>query len=205
MTRFLMTTARTRRLESPHDTQNRVCYPLDVRPTRWFLPLFCLLALLAAPSARGQAPGSLESGFDPNVAGFSVTSVNGTAVQTDRRMILNGGFTNVGEMYRPYLARVYPDGSLDTGFSTNVVGGSVNGVAVQTDGKILLGGSFYKVGSVYRYRMARLLTNGSLDTTFNASADSAVFCLATQPDGKILVGGEFFAINGIRRWCIARV
>src|SRR5207253_1701889 len=97
--------------------------------------------------ARLNANATLDSSFD------SASSASGTvyalALQPDGRLLLGGAFTNVNGLPRYGIARLNPDGSLDTAFApgTGVQGNShglqatVRAIAVQTNGQILIGGS----------------------------------------------------------------
>ena len=60
-------------------------------------------------------------------------------MQADGKILIGGGFTTIGGVARNYIARLNPDGSLDTGFNPNA-NDYVYSIAVQADGKILIGG-----------------------------------------------------------------
>src|SRR5262249_21149106 len=68
--------------------------------------------------ARLNADGSLDNTFAPGVSwplsgcggGVGVLSV---ALQSDGKILIGGGFTNVGGFTRKGLARLDPDGSVD--------------------------------------------------------------------------------------------
>ena len=137
---------------------------LKVRPSlRWLWIGSAVLGALALPfgatatpqQATGTPVSSID-GFNPNTNG-TVTAV---AHQADGRIIIGGTFTQIQPatgtfFWRNHLARLNPDGSVDTTFDpnlTNVTAGAVNNAAiavysivVQPDGKILVGGSFNTV------------------------------------------------------------
>lgn len=127
--------------------------------------------------------------------------VYSAAVQPDGKIVL-GGYT--GDNYSRTLSkgvwRINSDGSLDTGFDTQIAAlESVGTIALQTDGKILIGGGMTAVNGVFRTRIARLNTDGSLDNSFNPTPGSPgvyVNKIVVQPDGNILVGGNFGSVNG---------
>ena len=105
------------------------------------LLLFSIVVLLAgsAIAVRGQ---SGLTGFDPN-ANIEVLTV---VVQPDGNILLGGGFSTLSPnggaaVTRNRIARVNPDGTLDTNFNPNA-NFDVNTIAVQADGKILVGGVF---------------------------------------------------------------
>ena len=105
------------------------------------LVLFSVAALLAGGVAPVPGQSALD-GFDPNANG----SVSVVVVQPDGKILLGGGFTtlapNGGAMVtRNRIARLNPDGTLDTAFNPNA-DDFVDAIAVQADGKILVGGWF---------------------------------------------------------------
>ena len=105
---------------------------------------------------------------------------------------------------RNYIARLNPDGTLDTAFNPNAAGNPipfVSAIAVQADGKILVGGNFTSIGGQTRNKIARLdATTGQADS-FNPTVggNGFVWTIVVQADGKILVGGEFSTIGGQTR------
>jgi uncharacterized delta-60 repeat protein len=158
--------------------------------------------------ARLNPSGSLDAGFNPNVSGvlFSIASI---AVQADGKILIGGNFATIGGVGRINIARLNPDGSLDTTFNPNA-NGYVISIAVQADGKILIGGKFTTIGGVARNHIARLNPDGSLDTGFNPNVSGGkyytdVYSVAVQADGKILIGGNFTTIGGVGRNYIARL
>ncbi len=166
--------------------------------------------------ARLNGDGSLESpgGFNigTGVAGGLSGSVLGLAVQPDGKIVLGGYFTSVGGQPRKNIARLNPDGSVESTATFNPGAGPndlVYCLAVQPDGKVLLGGSFTTVDGQPRGNIARLHADGTLESTatFNpgTGANSVVFSLAVQADGKILLGGFFTTVNGQPRGNIARL
>ncbi len=156
--------------------------------------------------ARLNPDGSLDTTFlSTNITNHGVL---GIAVQADGKIVIGGYFTTVNGASRNRIARLNPDGSLDTAFAPSGVDSDVYAVAVQADGKIIIGGKFSAVNTTSRSTIARLQANGSLDTTFSTrnNSPSDVYELGVQPDGKILVGGGFFYANGsVQRGHIARL
>ncbi len=126
------------------------------------------------------------------------------AVQGDGKILIGGYFEKVNDVTRNHIARLNPDGSLDTSFNPNI-NGRVDAIAIQPDGKILVGGYFQKIGTVTRNFIARLNENGSVDTAFDPNTNAAVYAILIQPDGKILVGGAFTSIDSTPRTRIARL
>ena len=117
---------------------------------------------------------------------------------------MGGSFTTLGGQPRTNLARLNPNGTLDTGFNPGANGG-VSSLAVQADGKILVGGNFIVLGGQTRHFIGRLNADGTLDDTFNPNAIADVYAFALQTDGKILAGGRFTTIGWQTRNHIARL
>ncbi len=153
-----------------------------------------LLFLLLAAVVRGQ---SALDGFDPNANG----PVNVVVVQPDGKILLGGAFTtfspNGGVLVtRNRIARLNPDGTLDSAFNPNA-NGTVFTIAVQADGKILAGGQFTGIGGQTRNYFARLDAITGLADSFDPDANNPVNSIVVQSDGNILAGGQFNGANSI--------
>src|SRR5207248_2984893 len=136
--------------------------------------------------------------------------VNALALQPDGKVLIGGGFSNVGFLGRNRIARLNSDGSLDAAFLDGLAGANntINSIALQPDGKVLIGGLFTSVNGVGRNRIARLTSDGSIDTTFQngmSGANSSVFSIALQPDGNVVIGGDLTIINGVASDKVARL
>ncbi len=165
---------------------------------------------------RLNEDGTFDSTFRMAPSGVNGI-VNALTIQNDGKILLGGKFTGVDGGSRTNIARLNADGTLDTGFLTNLLGANdeVNAVALQADGKVILGGEFTRINGTLRYGIARLNTNGTLDDTFlnklsgpkNApgAGPTAVYALAVQPDGNIIVAGQFTRMNDIPCSNIARL
>jgi uncharacterized delta-60 repeat protein len=128
------------------------------------------------------------------------------ALQPDGRILIGGRFEDFGNPTRNYLARLEPNGSLDTTFlpAPDLI---VFGIGLQANGHILVGGGFTSINGLPRPRIARLNPDGSVDTRFDPGAgpNGVVFAVALQPDGRVLLGGAFTAIGGTPRNRLARL
>jgi len=156
--------------------------------------------------ARLNADGSLDPTFNPGTGASS--NVKTTAIQSDGKIIIGGGFSTYNGISRNYIARLNTDGSLDTTFNVGTGANSlVLTTAIQSDGKIIMGGYFTSYNGTARKYIARLNTDGSLDATFNpgTGANNDVQTIAIQGDGKIIIGGEFTSYNGTAINRIARL
>lgn len=158
--------------------------------------------------SAGAQPGTLDPTFGVNgkaqvaIAG-SYCDAQAIAEQADGKLVLAGatpGFT--------MLARLLPDGAVDTGFGTNGVvltdldesNDFLNCVAVEPSGRIVAGGVRFNNASDGVAVVMRHLSNGAPDNSFGTngvvslvitgSSDSYVRGLALQPDGKTVLLGE---------------
>ncbi len=150
--------------------------------------------------------GSVDAGFNSALAPNG--AVHTILVMTDGSAIIGGDFTTINGVLRNRLARITPDGNLDTTFDTGAgADGSVRALALQADGRILVGGAFANLNNVPANRIGRLLGNGAVDTTFNTGvgANDIVATIAVQNDTRILLGGEFTACNGVTRHRLTRL
>ena len=156
--------------------------------------------------ARLNTDGSLDPSF--NLGTGTDSLIFSVEVQGDGKVLIGGPFTLVNGVSRNRIARLNPDGSLDSSFNPGTGADStVNAVAVQGDGKIVIGGAFTIVNGVARNRIARLNADGSLDVGFNpgTGADLEINVVAVQADGKVLIAGAFTRIGGISRKFFARL
>lgn len=162
--------------------------------------------------ARLNADGSLDTNFDPGTgagAPWPSVAVFSTAVQADGKILIGGAFTSYDGTGRNCIARLNPDGSLDTSFDPGTgANNSVRSIAVQSDGKIVIVGNFSSYDGTGRNRIARLNTDGSLDTSFDPGSGVngiVVYAATLQADGKIIISGTFSTYNGVGRNNIARL
>ncbi len=162
--------------------------------------------VLLRPGNPAQAT-ILDPTFDPGTAtgGALVETV---LLQPDGKILICGPFTSFNGTDKAYVARLNPDGSVDSSFTAHA-DYWVRHMALQPDGKIVIGGFFKSVEGESRNLIARLNPDGSLDRTFNpgvgaggtltvsitGNADPFVFAVAVQGDGKILMTGNFTTYN----------
>jgi uncharacterized delta-60 repeat protein len=131
------------------------------------------------------------------------------AVQPDGKIVVAGKTTGAGAGAFA-VARLMPNGSLDTTFGTEgvtetVVGNTVHSLSalvLQPDGKILAAGHTRIVGD--DFAVLRYLANGALDATFGtggvvltdfSSADNAR-AMVLMADGRLVVAGATLAGTG---------
>ena len=182
-----------------------------------------LLTLTVSPSVTLAADGVSDNSFDSD--GIKAIDFSGgpngdfggaVVVQPDGKILMGGSTSGHFEFA---LARMNPDGTLDTSFSSdglqtnNLVSSTdeIVALALQPDGKIVAGG-IAVVGGNLGYIVARYLSNGTLDTTFNGTGFTTINPtsgtdyaedLILQPDGKILIVGN--AANSSTDIAVARL
>jgi uncharacterized delta-60 repeat protein len=88
--------------------------------------------------ARLNSDGSIDLTFNPAPSG----GVYAIAQQSDGKLVVAGGFTNIAGYTRSYIARIQADGTIDPNPFDPEANGTVYAVALQSDGKILIGGGF---------------------------------------------------------------
>lgn len=148
--------------------------------------------------ARLNPNGVLDSEFNLNPNNV----VSALAIQRDGKILMGGHFTTLSPpkesgavTNRGRLARLNPDGSVDTEFYPSFAGG-VTAISLAPDGSIFTVGNFTSVwtrgtGEVAHGYTAKLNPDGTLDVDYKPLFNSAVNCIAFQSDGKLVVGGQF--------------
>ena len=128
----------------------------------------------------------------------------------DGSWFVGGSFSIFESQNQGRLAKLDPDGILDTAYLTPGVGfdNSVYKLIPLVDNKTMAFGSFTHFNGVNTPRIARLLEDGTLDRIFNSSAAGAnniVRSAVIQQDGKIVIAGSFTSYNGIIANRITRI
>lgn len=157
--------------------------------------------------ARLNADGSLDTSFVPPSEGSNNFSVFALLPLPDGKILIGGNFSMYGGVKRNRIARLYPDGALDTTWSPVGANMSVSGLALQPDGKILVSGGFSSFNGGGHKGIVRLHADGSTDLTFQPTTNNSlsITSFAIQPDNKIVIGGGFSYINDIPRRGIGRL
>jgi uncharacterized delta-60 repeat protein len=151
--------------------------------------------------ARLNPDGSLEAPATFNPGTGSQSTIQSVTIQDDGKILIAGAFVKIDGQFRNRIARLLPNGALES-LSTFDPGPGpdqiVHCVTLQPDGKILIGGEFLTVNSQRRRGIARLLPDGSLDPSFNPASifGGWVRTIALQSDGKILIGGDGLSFQG---------
>lgn len=161
-----------------------------------------------------QPNGTIDASFGSNSGptdGYFSTGIYKTFVLSDGKIYVFGDFANYNGVARNSVARLHPDGSLDSFFNPSTdLYELYYAMDVQPDGKVVLGGNFTTFNGVPTNRIARLNQNGAVDNTFNSGTgftgwNASVGTIAIQTDGKIIVGGRFTNYNGTPKNNIVRL
>lgn len=164
---------------------------------------FALALLLAAfaPAATAQFPAPLAS---PDVELTEPTFTRALARLPDGKLVVAGLYLRVNGQQRSFVARLLPDGSLDTSWNP-APNNAVTGLYVDALGRLYVGGSFSRIAGQARTRVARFAPDGTLDTAWTVSANNAVNAFAPGLPGEICLGGLFTTINTVARGRLACV
>lgn len=176
-------------------------------------------AVVAGATATAlEAASVLDTSFNPG-AGADDGIVENVIQQSDGKVLVCGNFSGFnGDKKRGFIARLNPDGSIDSSFESRV-SYWVRHMSLQQDNKIIIGGYFNTVQGKTVNRVARLNSDGTLDESFDVGTgattiiaggidgniDPFVFWSAVQPDGKVIITGNFREYNGIGSMGIARL
>jgi hypothetical protein len=162
--------------------------------------------------ARVHADASVDDSFNGDA---TADLRNYTfAVDSTSRIIIAGAFTQIAGVPRQHIARLLPDGQLDTSFDPGAgPDDAVICLAVQADGKVWIGGGFTHVDGVPWNRIALLNADGSRNTDFDPGTGVqgdetqgvAVYSLGLQSNGDVVIAGSFTNYNGVPRQGLARI
>lgn len=136
-------------------------------------------------------------------------AIRSVIVQFDGTILIGGDFTTYDGFTRNHVARLNPDGSLDTTFDPGTaLNGAVYAMVQAGNGQLIVGGDFTAVGGVSgQDHLARLSTSGTADLTFDPGAgpNARVRALAIMNNGQIVAGGDFTEVNSQTANYIARM
>jgi uncharacterized delta-60 repeat protein len=139
---------------------------------------------------RLNPDGSLDADFYARVAADG--PVFAMLIQSDDKILFSGGFSLVNGVRMPELARLNPDGTLDSTFHPPPVT-YPDLLALAPDGKIFIADW---------YRTLRLNPDGSVDLRWQSDTAGGVTVLA---NGDVLFGGSFRSVNGVPVYGMARL
>jgi uncharacterized delta-60 repeat protein len=142
--------------------------------------------------------GSQDLSFN-TIIGATTGIISGISIQPDGKIIISGSFTKYNNVTVNRIARILPNGDIDTSFLTGIGSAlSITNTRVLWDGKILVAGNFTSFNGFSSNRIIRLNLDGTVDTSFNIGIgfNDDVNAIAIQNDRKIILGGNFTSYNG---------
>jgi len=149
-------------------------------------------AIVAASVANAQVPLAA-----PDVAIGDTGRINAIARQSDGSLIIGGEFTRVERIARRNLARLHPDGSLDTTWNAST-DNAVSSIAIDAHDDVLVGGAFEVASGQPRAHFAKFAghATGAVDPAWNpgtsVSARYSLPKLALRPDGSVFAFQSLF-------------
>ncbi len=147
---------------------------------------------------RLNPDGTYDPTFNTSI-GATTGIIYDIVLQSDGKIIIVGSFTKYTNVTVNRVARLFPNGTLDSSFSTG--NGSLLNIThakITSDEKIILTGNFVSFNGTPTNRIIRLNSNGSFDAGFNIGSgfDDDVNAIVLQSDNKIILGGNFTSFNG---------
>ncbi|MGE3310481.1 MAG: Calx-beta domain-containing protein [Limisphaerales bacterium] len=148
----------------------------------------------------GTLDPTLDPGTGPNGQVFAL------ALLAEGDLLVGGTFTQFGGEPRPYLVRLYGDGTVDPGYRVEL-NSTVRSIAHLGDGGAVVGGNFTLVGARPRNRVARLDAKGALVEAFDPGLgpNSTVHAIVLDGGGGVVIGGSFSDVNGSGRRYLCRL
>ncbi|MBI5766816.1 MAG: hypothetical protein HZA93_03425 [Verrucomicrobia bacterium] len=137
---------------------------------------------------RLNANGTLDTAFNPAAGGANPGAINAIAVQADGRIVIAGAFTDFAGTGTSNIARIHPEGAIDTSFSRATgADGAINAVAIRPD---ITGIVPQLPGFAWLNASATGLVS-TFRVPSNLSLSGTVSVFAFESDGSLLLGGSF--------------
>ena len=154
------------------------------------------LTRLLANGAVDPAFTSPFNATDSIINSSDYQSINAIAVQPDGKILVGGNFWSVGGIRAGGIARLLPNGSLDTSMQTTNALGEVEAIKVLPNGQIYI--------ASYYILLARLNPDGTKDPSFAptwSNIGGSVYTMELLPDGRVVVGNNSSLYTGT---CLVR-
>lgn len=154
-------------------------------------PLLLLASFFVATAQAQPPPPSPLPNLDLRTDG----TVLAAAIQPDGGLVIGGRFSEVDGLPRYNLARLQPDGSIDTAWNP-MADDSVNALVADSSGAIYAAGHFIHINGVERFFLAKLSGSGSggVDSQWHPfEPGAAVEVLALGEPCALYAGGSFEA------------
>ncbi len=140
--------------------------------------------------ARLLPDGTVDPSFNPGGTGAN-GPVYHVAALADGRWLIAGEFTHYNDQPTHHVARLLPDGALDTTFLVgDGLDARVEFLALDSRQRVVLGGNFHRYDGEPVTGVIRLLPTGRLDPTFQPAIDlggGAPYALAVDATDRVLV------------------
>lgn len=154
--------------------------------------------------ARLNVAGSeVDPLFTNNIgSGFNNTVYTTAINNTDQTIIVGGDFTSFDGTEINRIAKLNPDGTLNTTFKNNIgsgINGIVRSIAInQSNGKYVVVGDFTTFNGNSSPRIVVLNSDGTPDTSFvvGTGLNDTAHVAYVNTDGNYLIGGAFTNYNG---------
>lgn len=169
-----------------------------------------ILALNGNKITRLHINGMIDTSFHEissiSQTGSSSSEIRRMAIQSDGKIIVGGNFdrfvyvSGSGIYVNKNIARLNPNGAVDTSFHTSLLGNIIDNVMLTSNNKILY--SLYCANKI-----VRLNSNGSLDSTFNSAYFPTYDCRIVfdlQSNGKI-IRKKYTSYNGNDNYDLIRL
>jgi uncharacterized delta-60 repeat protein len=132
-------------------------------------------AMLAAVDV-GAGPGAIDAQFDPQLDG----PVNYFAVAPDGKIVVAGAFRAVAGVSRRGLARLNPDGSLDSGFAPSLDSSAIVAVGAVAGQRVLVATSRYPILQTPPNQIMALSPSGAVEATLDFEAELSLAGFVTS-------------------------
>lgn len=138
---------------------------------------------------------------DPTWLGSQNTGVDGpvrgSALQSNKRLLIGGLFNNVQGVARNNLARLDSNGALDPTFQVGTgASNEITGIS-EANGRIAITGYFSHYNGTPVPTYAILTSTGALDPSFSyPSSIPLTRCVLVRPNHQVYVGGSFNLFGG---------
>lgn len=159
---------------------------------------------------RETSTGTIDATFQTGT-GFD-NEVSNITILSDDSIIVGGGFTSYNGTPTRRIAKLLPDGTLDSSFNVGTgitAGGWPSDFAVQSDGKIIVAGWFTHYNGTPVNRIMRLNADGTLDPSFyvdmGTGVDNGINDIELLSDGSMILAGEFTTYNGNASGCLVKI
>lgn len=156
-------------------------------------------------NADGSRDTTFNNGWSWVLYNFIWIAVYNAVLDDEGNIIMVWSFGSYNGVSSPWIARLFPDGTIDTTFASNIWLGfsndrDVESLLLQPDGKLLVGWRFSKFNGQSSNRVIRLNSDWTVDTSFvyGSGFDSVMNKdgLHFLTNGIVEVHGYFTHYNG---------